>query len=68
VQTKYEKTDIFYFTKGLVMKSLGHNKAAFDFFTKATKINPRMVKARQERFSLKQKKKKSFFGFLKRVG
>ena len=67
VEVKYHKTDIFYFTKGLFMKSSGYRKAAHSFFTKATQANPRMTKARQERFALKKKKKKSLFSFFKRV-
>ena len=61
VQTKYQKTDIFFFTKGLFMKSTGYRKAAFEFFTKATKINPRMIKSSSRKIYFKAKEKKEAF-------
>ncbi len=68
ISIEYQQEN-FFFVKGLFMKQLGKNKEATACFNKALLIDPRMIEARQERYSLKlnqqtkskQHKKRWFF-------
>ena len=58
----------FFFVKGLFMKHIGKQADAMKLFNKALLISPKMIEARQERYSLKldtkqnkPKRKKWFF-------
>lgn len=48
----------FFFVKGLFMKQSGKTEEAMTCFNKALLIDPRMIEARQERYSLKLNKQK----------
>ena len=60
---------VFRMARGLFMKKTGHRKEAYSWLTEAIRGGPPKVfatKIRQERFALKQKRKKNLFGFLKK--
>ncbi len=61
-----QESFVFFVAKGLFMKKIGERKVAYNLFSKAVRLNPSNAKIRQERFALKTKRKKSFFGFFKK--
>ena len=57
-------TATFYFVKGLFMKETGHKKPAFECFSKALSLDPKLKVARVEKHSLGAIQKKSLKSFM----
>ena len=69
VGLEYRQSALFFFVKGLFMKAKGEGKAAFNLFTQALRLDPRLSVARLEKYSLgtsKRKGKKSFMDFFRK--
>lgn len=67
---EYKQSAAFFFVKGLFMKLEGNRKVAFECFTKATLVDPKLTAARIEKSSLgtkkKSKKASAFKGLFKK--
>ena len=70
VGMEHKQSALYFFVRGLFMKAQGNKKSAFDCFTRALLIDPKMTVARMEKYSLtrsaKKQKKASFMDLFKK--
>lgn len=69
VSLDHRQSALFFFTKGLFMKAKGERRTAFNLFTQALRLDPRLSVARLEKYSLsisRRKGKKSLMSLFKK--